>query len=392
MRKSAEELSCWIPDTFELEPTGSGVLDGKTFALKDCFAIKGHVSSFGHPTWRATHPAAKETAPVVTMLLKNGAKMAGLAKLEQLTYLMIGNASEGKPPINPLYPDRLCGGSSSGSASAVAGGLADFGIGTDTAGSMRVPVAACGLYGIRPTHSRIDNTDVIPLAPSYDTVGIVSQNAKLLSKVFSVLTPSSQDSRALQRVLLANDCLALVEPDIANAARTMAKKLADLHDLRIETINLGALGGESAKDFFVRTQPREVWQNHGQWIEQHLEQLAPLIQKRVMFAKQLSESPNVDAEKNEAWREAYVGRFEAAITPGTVVVLPVLPKLPPKRDESLEKLFEFHVSILPLTSPAGIAGAPEVVVPVQDPASGLTYGIGLLGAIGDDGLLLKVAK
>ena len=137
------------------------------------FFIEGHVSSYGHPRWRETHSPSDRTAPVVSRLLNAGASIAGLAKLDQIAWSIIGNASEGIPPLNPAYPDRFTGGSSSGPASAVACGLADVGIGTDTGGSIRVPAAACGLFGLRPTHGRISTDGVLPLAPAFDTVGIL---------------------------------------------------------------------------------------------------------------------------------------------------------------------------------------------------------------------------
>ena len=105
--------------------------------MKDNIALKGHVSSFGNSAWRATHKKSEQTAPAITKLLDAGATMVGVTKLDQLTYSLTGNVCEGTPPINPRYPDRFTGGSSSGSASAVAGAIADIGIGTDTGGSVR---------------------------------------------------------------------------------------------------------------------------------------------------------------------------------------------------------------------------------------------------------------
>ena len=148
------EAHCWVPDSFAVAATGSGVLDGRTLAVKDMFAIEGHVSSFGLARWRATHSAAAGTAPVIQALLAAGASIAGLAKLDQIAWSIVGNVGEGTPPLNPVYPDRFTCGSSSGPASAVAAGLAEIGIGSDTGGSIRAPAAACGLFGLRPGKER----------------------------------------------------------------------------------------------------------------------------------------------------------------------------------------------------------------------------------------------
>lgn len=203
MRRTPEALGCFVSTSVSLEGTGSGLLSGKTFACKDLFAIAGHVSSFGHPRWRDTHPESGSTAPVVENLLEAGATMVGLAKLDQLAYSLIGDAGEGKAPINSLYPGRFTGGSSSGSASAVAGGLCDFGIGTDTAGSIRVPAASCGLFSIRPTHGVIDLAGVLPLAPSFDVVGLLARDVAVLRDTFqAALGKTASSSSPVRRVIL----------------------------------------------------------------------------------------------------------------------------------------------------------------------------------------------
>ena len=132
-------MKCFVPTTKVVESFEDGKLANVRVALKDLFAVEAHTSSFGHPRWRETHQAASETASVVQRMLSAGASVVGLTKMDQLAYSLIGNVGEGEPPINSFDPECYCGGSSSGSASAVAGNLADLGVGTDTAGSIRVP-------------------------------------------------------------------------------------------------------------------------------------------------------------------------------------------------------------------------------------------------------------
>ncbi len=387
-----KDLSCWVPDSFVLAPTGSGILDGKTFALKDCFSVKGHISSFGHPAWRATHKAAEETAPVVKTLLANGARMAGLAKMDQLAYSLVGDVGEGIAPLNPLYPDRFTGGSSSGPASAVAGGLADIGIGTDTVGSMRVPAAACGLYGIRPTHDRIDTTGVLPWAPSYDVVSLISKSAALLSQAFSLLT-QQQRQGPIRRILIAADSLDRVEPAAAKLVTQTAEKLAGLHAVEVEPFALKSLSEVPAGDIVVRSRWPEIWPRHGKWITEHLDELAPEVAERArQETKQLAQSSEEDKRQAQALRSAYRQQFNNLMQPGTVIVMPVLAGLPPKRDASPGELLAFRKAAVAFNSAAGLSGTPQVVVPVQDNLSDNVYGVGLLGARGDDELLLEVAK
>src|SRR5215467_53034 len=155
MPSTASDINCWVPNSFPIASTGEGVLSGKTVAVKDLVDYAGHKVSFGLARWRDTHEASRETAPILTQLLEAGGSISGFTKLDQLAYSLIGNVCEGTPPLNSLYPDRFTGGSSSGPAAAVAAGLADIGLGTDTAGSIRVPAASCGLFGLRPTHGAI---------------------------------------------------------------------------------------------------------------------------------------------------------------------------------------------------------------------------------------------
>ncbi|MGH8546149.1 MAG: amidase family protein, partial [Gammaproteobacteria bacterium] len=133
MELSPETFKCYVPTTRALDPTGPGALSGVRVAVKDLFSVAGHTSSFGHAQWRATHEPSSEHAAVVARLLSAGGAITGLTKMDQLAYSLIGNVGEGEPPVNPFDPECFCGGSSSGSASAVAGGLADLGVGTDTA-------------------------------------------------------------------------------------------------------------------------------------------------------------------------------------------------------------------------------------------------------------------
>src|ERR1700722_14556111 len=189
MPEDTAPAACWVPDSVSLQATGHGPLDGVTVAVKDMISVEGHVSSFGHPRWRATHSPRADNAPVLCGLLAAGASVAGLAKLDQLAYSLIGNAGEGVAPPNSRYPSRFTGGSSSGPAAAVAAGLAGLGLGTDTAGSVRVPAASCGLFGFRPSHGLVCARGVLPLAPSFDVVGILARSAGMLGPVLEVLAP-----------------------------------------------------------------------------------------------------------------------------------------------------------------------------------------------------------
>jgi amidase len=384
---------CWVPGSVSLPATQSGPLEHLAVAVKDMFAVEGHVSSFGHPRWRQTHAASTTTAPVVSRLLAAGASVAGLAKLDQLAYSLVGNAGEGTAPLNSRYPDRFTGGSSSGPAAAVAAGLADIGLGTDTAGSIRVPAAACGLFGWRPTPGLVDSRGVLPLAPSFDVVGVLARNAALLGEVAALLGGSAAAGRpaAARRVLVPADCLDEISPQAAQAVRAAAGVIAGDVGCELADCRLGAFVNEDVADLFARIQGREVWRAHGSWLTRSSAVLAPDVRGRVERAARLSAAPVAQQRDDERKRGRYVAELARLLSPGSVVLLPVLPGLPPLRSASAAELQAFRGRAFRLAAPASLAGRPEVVIPVRHRASGQTFGVGLLGAARGDLGLLRIA-
>ena len=167
----------------------TGPLAGLTFAAKDIFDVAGHVTGCGNPHWKATHGPATSTAWVVQTLVDAGATMTGKTITDELTRGIFGENMHYGTPRNPRAPGRVPGGSSSGSASAVAGKLVDFALGSDTGGSVRVPASFCGLYGLRPTHGRIPLDGMLLQAPSYDTIGWFARDAETFARVGAVILP-----------------------------------------------------------------------------------------------------------------------------------------------------------------------------------------------------------
>ena len=183
-----DRLNAFCKDTDAyLEGVAGGPLSDLTFAAKDIFDVVGYVTGGGNPDWKATHEAATRTAWVVSVLVAAGATMVGKTITDEITRGIFGENAHYGTPLNPRAPGRVPGGSSSGSASAVAGELVDFALGSDTGGSVRVPSSFCGLYGLRPTHGRIPLDGILLQAPSYDTIGWFARDADLFARVGSVL-------------------------------------------------------------------------------------------------------------------------------------------------------------------------------------------------------------
>jgi amidase len=171
----------------EMPGAAHGPLAGLTFGLKDIYDVAGHKTGFGNPDWLRTHDAATVHAVVTKKLLDAGAALAGKTHTEEMAFSLTGENAHYGTPKNVAAPGRVPGGSSSGSAAAVAGKLVDFAIGSDTGGSVRAPASFCGIYGIRPTHGRVSLEGVCPLAPGFDTCGWFARDAYVLAVVGEVL-------------------------------------------------------------------------------------------------------------------------------------------------------------------------------------------------------------
>src|SRR5882672_8095038 len=195
---------------------GAGPLAGITFAAKDAFHIAGARTGFGQPDWLRTHEPATETAAAVKLLLAAGADMVAKAQCDELCYSLTGENAHYGAPVNVRAPGRVTGGSSCGSAAAVAGSLVDFSLGTDCGGSIRIPASYCGLIGLRPTHGRVTLDGALPFASSFDVGGWLAQDAMLYETVGAVLLGEDL-APAPTRLIVAEDAWALVERPVAAA-------------------------------------------------------------------------------------------------------------------------------------------------------------------------------
>lgn len=372
-------------ERFVVQPTAGGALSGTTFAVKDLFDVAGRYTGCGNPTWRATHAPATAHAAVVQMLLRAGGRLAGKTRTDEMAYSIEGwNFHEGAPR-NPAAPERLTGGSSSGSAAAAAAGEVDFAIGTDTAGSVRVPAAWCGLVGLRPTHARVSVAGLTPLAPSFDTVGWFARSTALMRSVGDVLLGAGAVLES--RLTLVRDAAvdshadaeaaAAVEPMFERcAARGFAVREAALGvDLSVVAETLRILQGN------------EAWHTHGPWIDSTHPRFGPGVADRFAAARAITPEQTAAAA---AQRAAINGRLDAALPPGVVLCLPTVPGPAPRRDASASQLQLRRTQVLRLTALASLSGRPQITLPLPT-ADAAPMGFSLLGWRGGDEALLDVA-
>ncbi|WP_327323613.1 amidase [Streptomyces sp. NBC_01210] len=369
--------------------SGTGPLRGVRLAVKDVHAVAGHKQGAGNPARLAEAEPQPSHSWAVAALLDAGADITGIAQTDEFAYSLNGtNAHYGTPP-NPAAPGRVPGGSSSGPAAAVALGEADAGLGSDTAGSIRVPSSYCGLYGLRPTHGLVPTTGMLPLAPSFDTVAWLARDADTLARLGDVLLPAGGDEgqRPFRTALVAADLLALADEGVREAFGPAAADLAERLGLRIEEVpSLGGDPGERAAAF-ATAQGAEVWECDGAWVSAHPGTLGPGVEAR--FARAAAVTP-----EERAAAEAVVHRtareLRAALPEDAVLLVPAAGSPAPLIDEDPERKAATRQATFRLTCLASGAGLPCLVLPRMS-VDGLPVGLAVIAGRGSDRALLELA-
>lgn len=366
-----------------------GPLSGLTFAAKDLFAVRGHRSSAGVPDFARQQAAATEDAAALALLLDAGADLVGVTVLDEFAFSLVGhNPHYGTPP-NPRAPGRVCGGSSCGSAAAVAACLCDFALGTDTGGSVRVPASFCGLFGLRPTHGAISSAGLIPLAPSFDTVGFFAREPRTFESVASVLL-GELETQPIARILVAEDALELCDAGVAELLTHLLERAAAQLGVPIEGVKLLPDGFAPLRRAYARLQGREAHASHGAFIEASKPQLSPPIAKRFEVARRYAESRE-GVEEDQALCASLRAQLDELLTPHTLLFMPAAPGVAPRLDASEEVLDKFRTAAISLTALASLTGVPQLVVPARE-LEGAPLGLSFIAAHGTDRWLCGLAS
>ena len=383
-------LGAFLPgERLRLEGAESGDLAGLTFATKDIYDIAGTVTGCGNPDWARTHPPAEATAAAVRALLDAGATMVGKTITDELAYSLNGQNAHYGTPANCNAPGRIPGGSSCGSASAVAGGACDLALGSDTGGSVRIPASYCGTFGIRTTHGLLPLDNIMPLAPSFDTVGWFTRDAALLRRVGEVLLGPARDADAPRSLLVPEDAWVLADFPVREALKPHLASLEGRLGAG-RRITIGDPGGGLAEWMlrFRHLQAVEIWQVHGDWIQEAKPTFGPEIAERFAWASRV---PVGEAEAAMPERESFRARLDEALRGGAILCLPTAPGIAPLLESSAEALHMHRNHVLSLTCIAGLAGLPQVTLPLAQ-VSGCPVGLSLIGARGSDAALLAFAE
>jgi amidase len=363
-----------------------GVLGGRTFVAKDVFAVAGRRTGAGNPDWEADAPVEARSADAVERAVAAGATLVGRSVTDELAYSLSGTNVHFGTPVNVNAPGRVPGGSSAGSAAAVAGALCDFALGTDTGGSGRVPASYCGVIGVRPTHGRIPIGGVVHLAPRFDTVAWFARDPSLTAAAGSVLLDGWRaDTTPPRRLAVAADALAVVDADARTAFELALADLPVTHEVELA-------GGEpdglaTWRGAFFALQRQAAWATHGAWITRRHPHFGPGIEARFAAASAVTA---VEVAAGEATATRVRARLAELTRDGTAIVLPTTSSVAPPLDASDERKAVVRDGTMALTCTAGLAGAPAVSLPLAS-VTGLPLGVCLLGAPGSDEELLALA-
>jgi amidase len=370
------------------ETGGAGPLGGMTFAVKDVFDVAGLVTGGGTPDWLATHAPARETAPAVAACLQAGARLIGIAIADEMAFSISGENAHYGTPVNPAAPDRVPGGSSSGSASAVAGGLVDFALGTDTAGSIRVPASYCGIFGMRPTHGRISTRGVMPLSASFDTVAWFARDAATLERVGKVLLPcSAADEPPIRRLVMLEDAFDLADAEARPALQRAAEQVADAIG-PVTSIRLSRNRFREWLECFDTLRPPEIWAAHGEWFTRVQPRSGPQIAARFEAVRRAA---HVDTTTARAFRAAVQAKAMQILGAESAFVLPTVPTIAPKKGLPDAAAQALRQKTFRLTCISPLLGLPEVSLPLAA-ADRCPIGLSLIGPPGADASLLRAIQ
>ncbi|KAF7004964.1 hypothetical protein CFC21_020122 [Triticum aestivum] len=400
-------------------------LHGLTFAIKDIFDVAGRVTGFGTPDWARTHAPAAATAPAVLAALAAGATGVGKTVMDEMAYSINGENAHYGTPANPCAPGRVPGGSSSGSAVAVAASLADFALGTDTGGSVRVPAAYCGIFGLRPSHGVVSAENVVPMAQMFDTVGWFARDLPTLFRVTDVMLPpmpaatdvDAEIRRRPSRVIIPADCFKILgsvddhtyEILNASAAKIFGSdavvdngNLGDFVSSNVPSIgkfmtDLSAVEASSscvpplsAISRVMRVLQRSEFKaNHAEWVNMVKPNLGPGIRERVQEAIASEDESAMD--DLHAVRTEFKSALATLLKDDGILAIPTVPGAPPKLCLDAALLEDFRARAFSLLSIAGLSGFCQISIPLGT-RNGVPVSVSLLAGHGGDCFLVAVAQ
>lgn len=372
--------------TFDDPVEGEGPLSGLNVAVKDLFDVRGQVTRAGSLVRKDASPAIKD-AVAVARLRGAGAGLVGHANMTEFAYSGLGLNPHYGTPLTPLKEGCIAGGSTSGGASAVARGVADIALGTDTGGSARIPAAFCGLFGFKATAQTISREGAVPLSHSLDSVGVLTRDVGLLRPVLNVLRDRPLPASSAPRAVIVPENFGMDGLDA---------EVIDAFEAALEVLRASGVSvRRQTLDFFEDYRALPVWQfsavesraHHGAYFDQTRAELDPRVASRMARADGVT---GIEFARTIAAREALIARADRLFG-DTPVALPSMAIMPPKLDDLNDDATYDRINLLALrnTSLANVIDGCSVSIPITDhPGTGLM----LTAPTGRDAMLIAMAE
>lgn len=380
--------SFFVPHDLKAPVRGAatGPLASLTAVVKDMYDIAGTRTGGGSPEWLAEQKPATRHAAVVEQIVAAGATITGKTICDEFFYSVAGVNAHYGTPTNLRAPGRIPGGSSSGSAAACGANACDFALGSDTGGSVRIPASFNGLYGLRPTHGRIDLAGAMAMAPSFDVGGWFANAPGVFHRVGTVLLRGTAVAAPVRHLVVATDAFAQADAEVAALGRDFLKHATPV--LPQPTEVTAAPGGfDDWREAFRIVQAKEVWETFGVFVTRVKPKFGPGIKERMEFAATVTDDQAKAARKIVA---AARTKIRALLPTGTIMALPTSPTIAPPADLKGDELESFRVRVMRLTCMAGLAGLPQMTLPIGT-VSGCPAGLSLIGWAGADEVLLGLS-
>lgn len=355
--------------------TGPHSGSGPRAAIKDCIDVAGETTAAGSRALAST-PVAERDAEVIARLRTGGFTIAGRVTMHELAYGVTGINNWTGTPINPHYPHLVPGGSSSGSAAAVAAGLVDIAIGTDTGGSIRVPAACCGVVGFKPTYGRISRKGVLPLESSLDCVGPFARSVDEIEKAMAALAFDWSEHAVPAIVHIGLFDNGIHERDIREALSAAST------DMRISSVNIDGL--DAAQSAGLTIIGRESAQAYATLLQTGL--VGDDVHSRLIAASRITDK---ELHEAETVRSIFTAKVDQLLETYDVLALPTLPCAPPTLTEATNP-----AAAIPITGycrPFNLSGHPAIALPIGE-VGGVPVSLQLVGRRGHDETLCAMAR
>jgi amidase len=388
MAAAEDPVNAFVPLTQIAVPNAqSGPLAGLSLGVKDIFDVKGIATGRGNPVWLGEAVPALRNASCVQSLLDAGARFAGKTVTDEFAFSLFGENVHFPFPVNPKAPDRYTGGSSCGSVAAVAAGLVDIALGSDTGGSVRAPASFCGMIGLRTTFGRIPIDGTMPLAESLDTVGWFARDIDAYESVAWVLLGEDRHTTPLSRAVTLDVIDSFV------AGRAEAVELARMRALvPLPTTARADLPFSAAPDelygCFRKLQAVEAWREHGEWVTRHDDAVGAGTLQRFQFGSTVT--PEIEQAERDR-RQIFRQQFREFLGGDTVLALATVPGPAPLRSETTEGLLAYRERALHMLCLAGLSGLPQISLPVGT-VEGAPFGLSLVGPADSDRALIRLGR